>query len=278
MDRQRQFEHAFALMEEHRLDEALEEFHKLAADSDDLLERADATLYGALALRLQNDYQRALLQRKLVRSLLSEVPRDASKASLDDKGRLELRLANEEIEAYVGNGGEQNRALAMSEEFMTQFRNELSQSEYRGDYEMAQARRGILLAQLGNYRDATPILEEAEMFHEPFNSAAHWNLGSCYYSARNYAKAISTLKGSIDAGIPDDLAFTTYCYLGRAHYHLREYMQAKRNLEKTVEVGTAEDIKEYDVYHWLDFACQGLGLIDEANLYSRLAKQTIAPS
>lgn len=135
--------------------------------------------------------------------------------------------------------------------------------------EMAQARRGFLLADLGRWKEALPILEEAESF-EGRRSEILFYLGHCYVSGGDYSKAKGKIIEALRLGLPRNLEFRAHCELGMAYYRLKDYAQAKLEFERCATNGDPEYIKQAQIWMRLENTCRYLGLKEDADRYASL--------
>jgi tetratricopeptide (TPR) repeat protein len=135
---------------------------------------------------------------------------------------------------------------------------------------MTQANRAFLLADLGRWKEALPILEEAEKFQN-FKEGIAFYLGHCYLSADDYVRAEEKLVEALRLGLPQNLQYRAHCELGMVYASLGNYIQAKAELESCAEKANTGYIKQAQLWKRLQAVCRALGLKDEVERYARLA-------
>lgn len=270
MDAQR-FEHACQLKEKGKLKESFEEFTKLADDSEDPIDKAGAVLYAAASLKMAGEFKLAKQQLNTVRGILANLPHLGKDTSTDERTVwLGIAVGFEEADVYRAEG-QTEQALAKFRDVLSRFAVQLHQPSYRSDYEMIQTRHAFMLADLGRWDDALPILEEAESFEQD-KGAINFYLGYCYVAIGDNAKGEQKLRKSLEMGLPPHFEYRAHCALGKAYHKLEDYAQAKLELEKGARTADPSYIRQAELWKWLEVTCRNLGLKDEAEHYAKLAR------
>ena len=275
MDEQR-FLYACELQNKGKLREAIDEFLKLARDTDDQIDRAGILLNAATTLRALGEYDRARSELAEARTIAPSLESFHS-ASLRDERipqiHLSLDLEEAEIFRYAGDN---QQALSRFDHVMVKYQQWWKQPDYRDSYEMTQTRRAFFLADIGRWQLALPILEEAQSFKEHKEGIAFY-LGHCYVCAQEYAKAKPKLTEALKSGLPRHLEYRAHNALGIAYFALGGYAQAKSEFEKTATTADPEYLRDGQVWKRLEVSCRELGLDSEADSYARLAKSPGRP-
>jgi tetratricopeptide (TPR) repeat protein len=183
--------------------------------------------------------------------------------------QLEVSLEFEEAD-ICSYEGKLDEALAKFDLLLKKYGQKLKEPELRESYEMTQARRGFILADLGRCEEALPVLEEAEFFEER-KAETHFYLGHCHVAGREYAKARGKLIEALRLGLPPRLEYRAHCELGIVHYRLKDYEQAKVEFEKSAETADEEYIRQAQIWKWLESTSRALGLKDQVEHYSKMA-------
>jgi len=270
MDEQ-SFLKACQLRDNGALKEAIEEFCRIAKETSDPIDKAGVLLNAATTLKILGECNLARMQLKAARDVIISSDDPPSKLRADYRlALLNVRIEFEDadISSFEGNITE---ALARFDLLLTKYEQELKEPDLRECYEMIQARRGFILADLGRNRDALPILQEAESF-KGRQAEIRFYLGHCYLAIRDYSKALEWLNEAIGLGLPRRLEYRANCELGIAYYNMKNYAQAKLSFEKSVEKADTEYIQQAQIWKWLQNSSRLLGLNDEADRYSKLGR------
>jgi len=270
----KRFLNASKLRDQGNLREAINEFVGVAEDTDDPVDKAGVLLNVATTFDALGEYDQArqqlLAARRLVSSLedwSAETPRDGRIVQL----KVSLDFEDAEICSFEG---QLDMALAKFDQLLKTYgRMLVEEPELRESYEMIQTRRAFLLADLGRWKEALPILKEAESFEER-KPEIYFYLGHCYLSGGEHSKAAEKLIESLRLGLPASLEFRAHCELGMAHSNLRNYEQAKVEFEKCVASADQKYIEQAQIWKRLESVCRDLGLKDDADRYARAASTT----
>jgi tetratricopeptide (TPR) repeat protein len=265
MDEQR-LERACELVALEKYSEAYDAFTQLAEDTANPIERAWPLLYAANTLQTLGQEEAATAQVNAVRELL-ERHRSPSSASDENFIAAEAFLGFSEGHLLWRRGGNEEAALSRFDAVLKKHGRALKDPRAQGLYEGIQIRRAFILANLGRWNEAMPILESIESPKE-YEEGIAFYLGHCYLAAYDYNRAEEKLTEALSLGLPSGLGFRAHCELGMASYNLRKYSKAKRELEKGARL--ADDRYINHIWKWLEFTCKALGLKSEAEHYARM--------
>jgi tetratricopeptide (TPR) repeat protein len=268
---------AYQLMQEGNYVEAVEQFFKVAAITDDFVERAGILLNLAATLTELARFEEARTQIKAGQTLLLAARRAPPDES-DDLGIKDLEIHFEFQEAYICRAeGKYEEALSKLDALLCKYDKVLRLPSMRSIYELIQCRRAFQLCDIGHWSKALPILEEAKIFKEEvildlLQAEISFYLGSCHFANNEFAKAEAELSKSLRIGLPPNLEFRAHLTLGMADHKLEDYAHAKLELEKAAQTADAAYIKEARLWVWLESTCRHLGLTSEAEHYAQLAR------
>jgi tetratricopeptide (TPR) repeat protein len=271
-----ELEHAFQLLQSGNYEEAVEQFSKAAAITEDSINRAGILLNLASTLTELARFDEAQAQIEEGRTLLLAARRPSPNGS-DDLKIKDLEICFELQEAEISRAeGKYDEALSKLNALLSKHDKVLRKSEMRANYELIQSRRALLLGDLDRCNEAIPILEETKTFKEDvvagLRGEISFYLGSCYSNKAEWSKAETELSRSLHLGLRPDLEFRAHCRLGKAYHKLEDYAQAKLELEKAAETADASYIKEARLWEWLESTCRHLGLTSEAEHYAQRAR------
>jgi tetratricopeptide (TPR) repeat protein len=182
-------------------------------DTRDPVEQAVVLLNVAATLRALSEFDKAREELSTVRSLIESSDDSSIEVSLDHR-LLQLQVSLDFEDADIcGYEGKLEEALAKFDFLVEKYAQALREPELRQSYEMIQARRGFIFADLGRCREALPVLKEAESFEER-KAEIYFYLGHCYLTDREYEKAAEKLVHALRLGLPDSLMYRAHCELG----------------------------------------------------------------
>jgi len=228
-------------------------------------------LYAAASLRAAGEFELARQQLSSIRQILPSLTVLDQDSSTDERRVwLEIAIAFEEAD-IDRTEGRTEEALARFQDLLSRFAAQLRQPTYHSDYEMVQTRRAFLLADLGRWVEALPILEQAESY-EQSKESTYFYLGYCYVAVGDYVKGEVKLKKALSLGLPPHLEYRAHCALGQAYHKLEDYAQAKLELEKGAGMADSSYIRQAQLWKWLEITCRHLGLTQEAEHYAQLAR------
>lgn len=278
MDEQR-FLHACQMRDDGKLSEAHNEFSRLAESTADPLDKAGALLHAVNALETSGQIEAATVEFRAARCWIEEYR--PTKSPGDEKfAAVELFLDYEDANLAWLRGENAQATLSRFEAVIKKHSLESACKKdsrapkdlYSSDfYESIQIRRAFILANLGRWKDALPILEAIRSPHEYRESIAYY-LGHCYSSAHDLDRAEEKLTEALKLGLPEHLEYRAHCELGTVYYNLGAYAKAKQEFERGAQMADVGYIKESQIWRWLEVTCRALGLRAEAEQYARMSR------
>jgi tetratricopeptide (TPR) repeat protein len=267
-----QLEHACQLREQGNYKDALAELHTLAETLQDPIDKAGVLLNAVTCLEMLGELEQAKTELKTAKTLLLEQVQSPKDTHSDDNEATSLQIDIGLEEAVLNRAeGKVEEAMVKLGDLLSRFGKHLRQSAHRDAYQNIQVQRGSLLADLGRWRDALPILEEADSFAEP-RAFISFYLGYCYVAIGDDHRGKEKLIEALKIGLPKYLEFRAHCALGKAYHKLEDYVSAKEELERCAQTADKRYIAEAKLWKWLEITCLHLGLKDEANQYAELAR------
>jgi tetratricopeptide (TPR) repeat protein len=268
MDEQR-FVNACRLRDEGKLIEACNEFVQIAESAPDPLDKAGVLLHAADTLETSGQYEAATAKLSAVRALMEDY--GPPKPGVDERlVALELFLDFEDANLFWLRGVNPKGALKRFEAALRKYTLPLKEPGSRDFYEGLQIRRAFVLADLGRWKEALPILEGIRSPQE-YKEGVAFYLGHCYVEAGDYHRAEEKLTEALSLGLPSHLEYRAHCELGTTYYYLESYSKAKEEFEKGADKADPIYIKECQIWKWLEMTCRALGLKAEAEHYARMA-------
>jgi tetratricopeptide (TPR) repeat protein len=264
---------ACRMRDEGRFLEAYQEFVTIATTTQDQIERGGILMNAAIALSASGQYEEAWKQLSAARSigLGSDVSGSPATTDKDEhRIRLEVELDFEEADLFWAEGKGQD-ALARFNRFLSKHSTTLRKPDFRNSYEAARARKAFVLADLGRWCDALPLLEEAQSFAVLKEGIAFY-LGHCYLAAGRYERAEDKLIQALSLGLPKSLEYRAHCELGITWYNLGDYSKAKQELQKGAREADSKYLSDSEIWKWLEAVSRRMGLNDEAEEYARRAR------
>ncbi len=264
--------HACRLRDEGEFCAAKREFMEIAERTDDSITRASALLFNIPVLAALGEFELAADHIAAVARILE---RERETGPHTDGAGQQLRFLEVDLDmedAYLAwaDGRSQEAATKFSR-LLDKHSEKLRKPEFRLGREIAKARYAFVLADLGRWQEALPILKEAESF-ESFQEGVAFYLGHCYFAAADYVLATEKLTKALSLGLPDNLKYRALCELGMTCYQLGDYTQAKEYLEKGAAMADKTYINKSQIWKWLELASRNLGQKEEAEYYSQLAR------
>lgn len=262
---------ACQLRDEGKYAQAYEAFRVLGDETTDRVDKAGILLHAAKTLKLQEKYIAAEDQLRAARELVTDYL-GPSPSSDERIAHLEIYLDYEDAD-LSWKQGKNKEALAKFESSLKRYEGRLREPDFAGFYELTQTCRAFILADLGRWKEAMPVLEEARSFPEPeYKEGITFYLGHCYLSAGEVEKAEELLAEALKLGLPESLEFRAHCELGMVYNKRRDYAKAKQEFEKCVATADSKYIQHSRIWEWLQDTCRALGLRAEAEDYARRAK------
>ncbi|MGO9589624.1 MAG: tetratricopeptide repeat protein [Candidatus Acidiferrales bacterium] len=139
-------------------------------------------------------------------------------------------------------------------------------------YEEIQANRGRLLAGEGRPKEALPLLEETLAFERGKPGQFYYNLGYCYFEAKEWDRCERWLKEALRRDLHPAIASATHYYLGRLEYVKGAYARAIKEFELAVTYALQAERPPGVIYAEMAKAYGHLGMAEERSRYDDLAK------
>jgi tetratricopeptide (TPR) repeat protein len=260
---------ACELVYQGKYSEAHTEFIQLAEDTSDPIEKAWPLAYAANALDALGQQEAATIQLNAARSLLDKHrPPNPTK---DEKfAAAECFLDFVDANLFWRGGG--NKQAALDRFDVALKKNKIALEDSGSFQEAFLIRRAFILADLGRWNEALPVLEEIKSPEEYREGVAYY-LGHCYLASGDYERAQEKLTEALKlGGLPTRLEYLAHFELGATYYHLQDYEKAKHELEKATEQADANSFKQSNIWKWLEMTCRALGLQGEADFYARRSR------
>jgi tetratricopeptide (TPR) repeat protein len=260
MDEER-FSRANALRESGRMEEALEEFRRMAEASNDCEERALVRLSEARTL--------AALGR---RAEAERAVREADRLFASDSAhRPELVLFQAELDAGAGREGKQ-RALIRLERLLEDLELRLAQPAARAACARVRARRGGLLHALGRPRAARAVFEEARALDAPKDASFYYEFGRCCYRLGEFARAEMLLGEALSRGVGPAEQAEAHYLIAMVNVRRGAYAQAVNDLARAEAAQEPRPDRRENTLLWLAWLSARLGQKKEAEEYLRRAE------
>ena len=268
MDQERLLK-ACELVDEGKYSEAHTEFIQLAEDTLDPVEKAWPLIYAANTLQTLGQQESATIQLNVARTLL-ENHRPPISGNDEKFEAAECFLDLVDASLLWLRGGNQEAALDRFDAALKKHKRALQNS---GSFQEAfLIRRAFLLANLGRWKEALPILEGIKSPQEYREGVAYY-LGHCYRAGDDYERAQEKLTEALRlGGLPIWLEYRAHFELGTTYYYLKDYEKAKRELEKAAEQADEDYVRQSDIWKWLEMTCRVLGLQAEADFYAHRSR------
>jgi len=179
MDEQRLLK-ACELVDKGKYSEAHIEFIQLAENTPEPLEKAWPLIYAANTLQTLGEQEAATVQLSAARNLI-ERHRPSISARDERFAAVECFLDFVDANLLWLRGGNQEAALNRFDAALKKHRLALKDPRSRGLHEAFQIRRAFILADLGRWKEAMPILEGIKSPQE-YREGIAFYLGHCYLS------------------------------------------------------------------------------------------------
>lgn len=139
-------------------------------------------------------------------------------------------------------------------------------------YEEIQANRGRLLVRQGRLQEALPLLEETLALERDEPGQFYYNLGYCYFNAKDWNKSEQWLKEALRRDLHPAFASAAHYYLGRLEYVKGAYARAIKEFESAVTYALQAKRPPEVIYAEMAKAYGHLGMAEERSRYNDLAK------
>jgi len=257
MDTER-FERAVSLRDAGDPREAARQFHILANDAADSVERAMILLNESTCLCQMGNTAAA---RKCWLEASSLVPKES-----------EFRPSIEDQEAFILVTEDRTQeALEILDRIVAKYGNLLARNDKRHLYERIQINRGSHLVYLGRFSDARPLLEEALSFDEAIKGARfYYDLGLMYFNLNKFPQSKGHFETALKMGLRDGWGGQAHYYLGVIYAREGALARAKNELELSLQEAGTSKLSKQDIYARLAAVCTALGLHEQAQTYRQL--------
>jgi tetratricopeptide (TPR) repeat protein len=241
------------------VEEALEEFAAMTAQNTDPEETASLLLNEARCCHLLGRFAEA---RERLSRAYAIAPRT--------QGLLYLELENAFL---LSHEGERHKALGTLERLIADYGPLVASREHRVLFEQVTEMRGTLLADLGRYKEAAPLLEQCLSFDPRTTEmiAVAYYLGLCSLKLGKSAEAKERFQEVLRTGGRTDLTTMAHLYLGNIYFDEAAYAKALMEFEWCLNNGEGGPTKKY-LYKWLAVTAKALGMRGDAQRYEKLAK------
>jgi tetratricopeptide (TPR) repeat protein len=258
MDNRTRFERAVSLLDEGRAAEAAREFHALAMDTTDPIDRAMTLLNESGALCRSGD---TVLARERWMEASSLVPEDS-------EFRPSIEVDEDSILTAEDRREEAFKVLAR---IATKYASRLANSERRDLYERIQINLGSHLVYLGRFSEARPFLEEALSFDESMKDATfYYDLGLMYYQLDQPVLSKEHFERALRMGLSDGWRGQAHYYLGLIDVGNQALARAKNEFELSLQDVERAKLSRQEIYGWLERLCSALELHEQAQSYRNL--------
>ncbi len=260
MDTQR-FEHAIALRDSGRVEEALAELTALIRVTRDPEEKASLFLNQARCYRL-------LERSSEGKQSLTSARRMAPKT----QALLYIEFEDAVIRWHEGR---QEESLKVLNRIQESYRQLLMSPEHRELYEQIVSSRGMLLTELRRHREAAKLLEESCSFDSRVieKEAVLRDLGLCYLELGDRERAKGIFEECLREKEQGVYATAAHYYLGTIYFEQAAFAKAQLEFEACLPGCETARIPADHIYAYLARTARHLGLKDEAERYNKLAKR-----
>lgn len=226
---------ACELVAQERYVEAYHEFMQLAENTADPLEKAWPLLYAVNTLQTLEREEAATNQLSSVRQLIEK---HRTPHSAKDEKFVPAEIFLDFVDAVIlsRRRGSEEAVLARFDAVLHKHEQALKNERARGLYEGIQIRRAFILADLGHWKEALPILKGIKS-PEEYKEGVAFCLGHCYVCAGEYGKAKPYLVEALGLGLPLHLEYRARFELGIVYMALGGYARAKIEFETALQNG-----------------------------------------
>jgi tetratricopeptide (TPR) repeat protein len=170
--------------------------------------------------------------------------------------------------------GQAPRTLKKLGQILEEYRTLWKTDDVHNLYEEIQFNRGRLLATIGDWRLALPVLEECLSFERPMAGELYQSLGFCYFQAERWDKAEEILRLALSKEIIPSFSSAAHYYLGRIFYLRGALGKALMEFELALSDAKVAGTSQKNIYDALAKSSQYLGLSEDASRYALLAKSS----
>jgi tetratricopeptide (TPR) repeat protein len=260
MDQER-FSRANTLRETGQLEEARNEFRRMAEEADDCEVKA--------LLRLQEAGALAALGRE---AEAVQAVREADRLFASDSAhRTELVLLQAQLESRASREGKQ-RALVRLNRLLEDLEPRVAQPAERAACARAQGERAALLASLGRTRDARAAFEETWALAAPKDARFSYDFGRCCYKLGEFARAATLLAEALARGLDPAEQAEAHYLIGMVNVRRGACAQAVNELALAEAARDERASRRENILLWLAWLSARLGQKKEAEEYLRRAE------
>ena len=253
------FNHAIALRDAGKVEEAIEQLTLLARSTPDPQEKASLLLNEATCLAILGRYEEARERdREAVR--ISPTPEIRASADFDEA-------------AFYLDHDQCGKALRLFDRLMKRYKAVLALPGLHDLNERIQVFRGLALVSLSRFREARTVLEECLRFDLTADDerAVLSRLGTCYKNVGDNDRAKRALLEALDKGVHGPEAVYAHYHLGTIYFAEKAYAKALMELEWCLAHVEEGKIPKKHICEWLRSTTSRLGMKEEAQRYDKLA-------
>jgi len=168
--------------------------------------------------------------------------------------------------------GKRERALSMVGRLISDYGSVLEAPEHRVLFEQVHTSRGMLLTELGRYREAVPALRQCLSFDSRSTEieGVLYDLGLCLLQLGSSVEARDAFQRSLSDSPESHYAAMAHFYLGTIYFRQAAYARALLEFEACLARGRDGPEQEY-LYKWLAVTARSMGKTEDAQRYERLA-------
>ena len=254
---------AVGLQASGRLEEAIQEFHLMAAEASDPNEKATMMLWEGKSHALAGHLSEA-------EAILAQ----AQALAPDDVIRINVDFG---AACVAFQAGKHEDALGQYREMVRRYAEMLKSEEYRPLSEEIRHRIAFSMVHVGRYNDALSILEQIISFPSlgpEFQQEAHLYLGICYEEEGKEQQAIKQFLRTVEFNFKNSAEANARFRAGQLYFLNGGAAQAKQQLEAALQIDQTE-IDRKSMYKQLSSVCRYLGETENEIRYTRLAEEDI---
>jgi tetratricopeptide (TPR) repeat protein len=170
---------------------------------------------------------------------------------------------------------EWNEALELLDRAIVDDTSTSSSAQDKNFYQSVREKRGIVLYELGRYREAAQVLEDSVKFAgEDEKPAIQYYLGRCSYNLGDLTRSIRALEEALSGNLHCEWVPSAHYILGLAHHWREEYARALLQFEWCIEHDQDGRVAKWKVLTALVNTLKALGMKHEAAKYASLLKST----
>jgi tetratricopeptide (TPR) repeat protein len=251
---------AVELAEGGRWNEALSHLQALANSATEPAERADHLLSQVRCLIELRRLSEARARFAEAAELMADSPQTRQELSFCE---VDLLIAEQKLE----------RALENLEQLHKDYAAYSRVANYQSVWQAMEIRRGLVLAGLGRFREALPILETALCYDQvEKNGAFHYSLARCYCERKEFEQAKRILLEGFKQGYESRTKMQAHFLLGQVHYNQGAFARALQEFEVCESQFEELGVSRKDFFLWLEYSSAALGQEDRVRKYKRMGE------